>query len=63
MGSRPNSERIRPSLVPISVGRGEADAELQAIREVKRYLASRRTQVDGTEERARDAQRARVSSL
>jgi len=40
-----------------------ADAELQATREVKRYLASRRTQVDGTEERACEAHRARVSSL
>lgn len=40
-----------------------AEAELQATRDVKRYLYSRRAQVDGAADRARDVQRARVSRL
>jgi hypothetical protein len=40
-----------------------AEAELQATREVKRYLTRRRLEMDGTDERARQQQRARVSSL
>ena len=40
-----------------------AEAELQAARDAKRYLYSRRAQVDGAADRARDVQRARVSRL
>jgi len=49
-----------------SVDKREAkrsDAELQVTRDVKRYLYSRRAQVDGSDVRTRDVQRARVSRL
>jgi hypothetical protein len=40
-----------------------AEAELQGARDAKRYLYSRRAQVDGAADRARGVQRARVSRL
>jgi hypothetical protein len=52
--------------VTSSVDKREAErteTELQAARDAKRYLYSRCAQVDGSDERARDVQRARVSSL